>query len=406
MDRNEMMKAIQDIDEKFIINADKEFIVMNKNTPKKWVAVASIIAVPIITATAYQAGFLADVVSIFSTNHGNAPEQVEYINEVARPNGASVTVNGTTARVEAIMGDNNLADVVYNISNDGVFLQLPEDTIDPETGYSIVYNWDYSIDLHHVESSLLLGWYMQGGSLNAAFEENDDGTLKLTHHIGYGINPKGETVRVTFHGIGYNVFVYDGDELVSEEYVQIIDDEISLEYVLDYGESEQTTKISSSEVSSQSNGTFMHHDSEVIFSTLSVSPQSVRVEFECTKFEDDYEFDMIQQQTAPTDGEGGEEIEVTDEDIRLIREETDAKMEFLQSIPFYFTKTDGSTIDLYDYWDVGCGMSWSTSRGGDFYTPNEDMMMCHVDIVFDEIFLLDDIVSVTFGEFVTTLAIG
>lgn len=367
MHRDEMMKAIQNIDEKFILNADREFINMKKSTPIKWVAVASIVAVPVVFATAYQAGFLADVLSIFSTNTDN-PYQNEYIQEVAKSNGSSVTINGTTLRVDAIMGDTNQAEVVYSITNENILLKLPKDKIDEETGYTITYRWSHNEDLYHVKSSMPLFGYMHGGGLHSDFKENEDGTLTFTHRIDFNKSAKGETIRADFKGIGYNKIIFDGDNFISNEYVPLIEDELNLEYVLDYNESNQITTATQTE-----SDIYIHQDKEILFREIAVSPQSVKVEFFC------------------------DEVEVSHEKI-------DEVSEFFDSIPLYFTKNDGSTINIQDLSGYDSNKHWGDKEQGTaISTAPESMMYVTINILFEEIISLEDIVSITFGDVTTPL---
>lgn len=396
MERDEIMKALGNIDEKYVLNADREFISTKKSSKQKWVAVASVVVVPLLCATAYQAGFFADVVGIFSPKYGGTPPQIEYIGEVALPNGASTTQNGITITVDAIMGDANNAEIVYTIANaDGSpneKFKLPQDSVDEETGYTTTYNWNYEVELYHAESSMILGWYLQGGSVNGAFKQEGNGNLQFIQDVSFGTMPMGETIRVTFTNIGYIAHVYNGDDYISSDLTTLVEGAIDLEFVFDYNTSSHVFSGDSLD-----NDTFNHYEMEVQVKNIAVSPLSARVDFEFTELGVN-EAGKIENNSDKTSDVRIGLIEITgEENPANLDEHSIGLSEFIRSIPLYFTKTDGSTIDLVELSHYGSGIGWNNN------TDSENMLLAYVDVVFKEITLLDDIVSITFGEVTTPI---
>lgn len=396
MERDEIMKALGNIDEKYVLNADREFISTKKSSKQKWVAVASVVVVPLLCATAYQAGFFADVVGIFSPKYGETPPQVEYIGEVALPNGASITQNGITITVDAIMGDANKAEIVYTIANadsaPNKSFKLPENSIDEETGYSVEYFWEHNIKMNFPNSTLNLGHELGGGGVHGQYIYIDDNTLQYVLNVQYNTMPIGRDIVVTFEDMAYNKIVLDGDNFVSNEVVTICEGVWELEFVFDYNTSSQVFSGDSFD-----NDTFIHHEREVHVKNIAVSPLSTRVDFEFTENLMN-EFGVIENNSDKTGDVRIGLIEITgEENPANLDEHSIGLSEFIRSIPLYFTKTDGSTIDLVELSHYGSGMGWNNN------TDSENMLLAYVDVVFEEITLLDDIVSITFGEVTTPI---
>ena len=80
------------------------------------VLVAAVIAAALCAACA--SGALQAAIQSLSFFLGNQPEQTQVLGEMAQPIGASVTDNGVTLTVDAVLGDANSYAILYTLSRD------------------------------------------------------------------------------------------------------------------------------------------------------------------------------------------------------------------------------------------------------------------------------------------------
>ena len=92
------------------------------------ILIAAVIAAALCAACA--SGALQAAIQSLSFFLGNQPEQTQVLGEMAQPIGASVTDNGVTLTVDAVLGDKNGYAILYTLSRDdgGPLLQ----NVDPD----------------------------------------------------------------------------------------------------------------------------------------------------------------------------------------------------------------------------------------------------------------------------------
>ena len=101
------------------------------------VLIAAVIAAALCAACA--SGALQAAIQSLSFFLGNQPEQTQALGEMAQPIGASVTDNGVTLTVDAVLGDKNGYAILYTLSRDdgGPLLQ----NVDPDANlYNIHFD--------------------------------------------------------------------------------------------------------------------------------------------------------------------------------------------------------------------------------------------------------------------------
>lgn len=101
------------------------------------VLIAAVIAAALCAACA--SGALQAAIQSLSFFLGNQPEQTQVLGEMAQPIGASVTDNGVTLTVDAVLGDKNGYAILYTLSRDdgGPLLQ----NVDPDANlYNIHFD--------------------------------------------------------------------------------------------------------------------------------------------------------------------------------------------------------------------------------------------------------------------------
>ncbi len=80
------------------------------------VLIAAVIAAALCAACA--SGALQAAIQSLSFFLGNQPEQTQVLGEMAQPIGASVSDNGVTLTVDAVLGDANSYAILYTLSRD------------------------------------------------------------------------------------------------------------------------------------------------------------------------------------------------------------------------------------------------------------------------------------------------
>ena len=101
------------------------------------VLIAAVIAAALCAACA--SGALQAAIQSLSFFLGNQPEQTQVLGEMAQPIGASVSDNGVTLTVDAVLGDKNGYAILYTLSRDdgGPLLQ----NVDPDANlYNIHFD--------------------------------------------------------------------------------------------------------------------------------------------------------------------------------------------------------------------------------------------------------------------------
>ncbi len=105
------------------------------------VLIAAVIAAALCAACA--SGALQAAVQAFGLFLGHQPEQTQVLGEMAQPIGASVTDNGVTLTVDAVLGDANSYAILYTLSRDdgGPLAQ----NIDPDKNLRNIHFESYSV---------------------------------------------------------------------------------------------------------------------------------------------------------------------------------------------------------------------------------------------------------------------
>lgn len=346
--------------------------------------IPTLVALPLLCAMGYTTGVFVDVIDVFSPIFGGTTLQTEIIQEIGRPIGASATDNGVTITVDAIIGDENMAMVVYTVKTEDGSPFLWE-MIPYEKEMELEEDFEYPTSFAFVSETLNVGFSaLEYGSsvsrvtkLDLMDETLFDGQFQLIETIILDEMPMGKTITTSFHGMRYSVFASEVPiELAETHDLWYLNNHIEgnweLKYRFDYGKSTETFNVKDS---------FIHEDIVVTVDKMIISPFSLTMVFSHAKIE------------IPSDLDGKEVSSLTDEEAHRMFENHHAEIDlnelFLESIPFYLTKKDGCVVKLK--------MPLSGLNIKSSIVEADSLLL------FDEIIPLEDIFSVTFGEITVEL---
>lgn len=347
----EVAKAVGGIDEKYI---EKNYGKRGRKVSKHMlilVAIVGILSAGAITGAMYYKIVENRTLEAFSQRWGYSEEQVEIIQEIGREVGVSVTDNGITMTVDAILGDETTAIVVYSITyEDGSPFILPPLGKGEYYRFGPAYN-DVGQYTTGTELTILADggyfWESGGGYMRCDFVDVDpsDGSVQVIETLEFNKLPVGHQVFSTFADISVYKVDYDWlGQVVSSEMTLIHEGMWRMEYPFDYGD----TGIVLAE-----NESFVFEEKNIHVEQIWMSPFSIRVEVSCDKNE-----------------------------MRL--------HDSFSEIPFYYTTTKGKKVDLNKV-EEG-----ATFGGG---TSSEVLKVHSVGTYhFKEITFYDQIASVTFGD--------
>lgn len=215
----EIAKAIGDIDDKFII---KDYSIKKISKISKNILILVAI-ISIMTGWVYYSGLSSKSIDIYSDKLGNSAEQIQIIRQLGTPIGKSITNNGITLTVDAIIGDETTAIVLYSFSNEDNNLYLPRINIGT---YSFGRNEEgfiYSSGTDIISS----------GSKGVEIIDIDtnDGIIEVIEYFNLRELPKGEIVTAIFNDI-----VLRGEDWSWENDVTelIYEGSWNIEYLFDY----------------------------------------------------------------------------------------------------------------------------------------------------------------------------
>lgn len=361
--------GLQGIDDEFIMNAQKK---LNK---KKWGSspIGNIVlaaCLPLLCAAGVVTGFFVDVVEVFSPFLGGSSVQTEIIQEIGRPVGAFATSNGVTISVDAIIGDESMAMVVYSIYNeDGTPFPLPElEEYRDENG--LEYLNFVGFDMYEGKKGQLLfsGTHILEGAIGSVMtsyeiydSDPEDGKIEYVEYFYSNNLPVGKKVTANFGNLSSSQLILEEGQVISEEKVVLAEGYWEIDYRFDYGNSSKTYEI---------NQSFYHEEKEIHLNRVILSPFSVQVEYEYEKFDQPVLEDMVIEKPY-SETEFPEAFE---------------EMNFLDSIPFYLTHQDGSV-----WFDRRLNQT-TTTQGSESFSYASGFA------TFDEIISLEEIASFTFGE--------
>ncbi len=378
MEREKISLGLQGIDDEFIVNAQI-------SQKKRWLKttmgkVALVACLPLLCAAGIATGVFVDVIDVFAPLFGGTNPQTEIIQEIGRPVGASVTSHGVTLTVDAVIGDENTAVIVYTFANqDGTALtleSLPEAESKVENGTSTHYYYGFQQYIHEKEQELVGHGVELSKSSSVSkdyrLNEQEDGSIQFTEIISSNDIPLGKKVTSYFHNLSYTKVTehYKDGELVDTETedVVLIEGTWEITFRLDYGKSTKTFNVRKS---------FQHQGREITVDTIEISPFSLYIEYEFPKF-------IIESAL-----EGKEIEDYTEEDIEIDLKERQEFSEllsvFMDSIPFEIRKKDGSFLEVESIQDI-------------LYSSNQPNVKVRETLLFDEIVPLEDISSINFGE--------
>lgn len=397
MEREKISQGLQGIEDEFIVLAKSD-----QNSEKKrgwysskWGKIAMVACLPLLCAAGISTGVFVDVVTLFSPLLGVTPIQTEIIQEIGRPIGASVTHQGVTVTVDAIIGDGNMATVIYSFSyEDGspfVWQAPPPDIEADEEGWItsyrsrfddyVVFNsgfWKSPIEIRG-NGTIIDG----SGSRSYEFVDLDpeDGTSQYMETLSYADMPIGKKVTCVFYNFGYHELIYKIEngvqETKSETFFPLIEGEWELEYRFDYGDSSKTLL---------KNAVFPHEGKEIHVNEMVISPLSLGIDLEFEKIALDYEEMMENDQNSEDIKEG-----LSDSDFFHMAE-MKVNQKVYENIPLYVTKKDGEVLEF------------ETLTGGMSMSSGNKNAEVRIQLLFEEIIPLEEIVSVTFGEITTEVS--
>lgn len=345
--------------------------------------------IPIFCVVAYASGVLVNVVDVFSPIFGVTPVQTQIINDIAYPIGASANSNGITITADAIIGDTNMATVVYTISNDdGTPIILDETLLTPAEEPINGWNTQYYFGFDRLQPNYKGEFIQIGTKLSSTasrnssmneFKTNSEGNLIFIEQLESSKLPKGKKVTAYFYDMGYikSNYLYENGEVIeyNYEFIPMLSGEWEIEYRFDY--------VNTSKTIAQ-NKEFTHQDRDIKVNSIVISPLTLTIEFEYLKFESQH----LQKIKELEDNQNTTELTIEQEKIldELNLEEMQIKYEFEESIPLYLTKNDGEIIKL----------SRTTSNSSTI--GSRENTTTNSSVHFDEIISLEDIYSVTFGD--------
>lgn len=250
----------------------------------------------VLTAGTYYTGLLPEMVNTFAYHLGLTTAQTKIIQEIGRPIGASVTSNGVTITVDAIIGDENMATVVYSFAyedNTPFQWSVPSQSLEADEEGLIVRNdltfQSYSRVNSGFFSELEIvgqGTIMDGtGTSSYQFVDLDpnDGTAQYIETLSFEKMPIGKKVTSVFFNLGYDEEIYkyeNGLEIKqSLTFYPLIEGEWEVEYRFDYGNSSKIL---------ESNEVFIHQEREIYVNEILISPLSLNIDLEFEKIELDY----------------------------------------------------------------------------------------------------------------------
>lgn len=176
------------------------------------VLIAAVVAAALCAACA--SGALQAAIQSLSFFLGDQPEQTQLLGEMAQPIGASVTDNGVTLTVDAVLGDKNGYAILYTLSRDdgGPLLQ----NVDPDVNL---------YDLHFDEGLMTIDpdsdhFYIYPGSdpLFTTFCPTDNAIHFFEEWFGPGMEKMTGPARVSFQNFraGIVSMAIEKEEVVLE----------------------------------------------------------------------------------------------------------------------------------------------------------------------------------------------
>lgn len=373
--------AIGDIDEKFLT---KDYFSTSKKRGKKMSVKVLLLAaaLPMLGAAGYGTGFFSDVVSIFSPSLGDSQVQTEIIEEIAKPVKASATNNGLTITLEAMIGDDSTATLVFYFQNeDGtpyILPEIPENKV--EDGKEYYYRLGFSSSaegFRQFAGSTDIGFLESSahGSMQSRFENQEatDGSFYYEETYNFDNLPLGEPVTAVFGALGYEVNVID-----LETYTDVPEERVFVPFTEGLWEIDYIFEYTDTTLTLVEQTTLTHDGREIQLEKMSVSPLSVKILLSFPKLADTSALSEVNWQDLSE-----EELDKHFEDIL---EANKVDSEYLDNIPFYLTKKDGTNVTLESN-NFGVG-----SNDGD------ENVNADIQVRFDEIIPLEDIATLTFGE--------
>ncbi len=290
------------------------------------------------TATVFATDVIKSVVDVFSPLFGVTPLQTEIIDKIGRPIGVNETYDGITISVDAIIGDRNNLCIVYNISG------LPEnvDSIWFETTNGGAFQ------------NLIRKMVVQGGgssSIEQKVSEENVGTLQYIEKMSFGGNiNKVDKIEAVFIKPYY--FNAEGEE------VSLSDETWNLEFELDYEDTSKEIKV---------NETFEQEGLIYTVEKIIISPLSVNVDYliDGIPLEEDFGFENPTSQINKISGQN-----------------------LYSAFELKINKINGEVIDLTYH----SGLSFGRK-------PPSTTVECSKGEMFKEIISLDEIKSLSVGEF-------
>ena len=175
------------------------------------VLIAAIIAAALCAACA--SGALQAAIQSLSFFLGNQPEQTQVLGEMAQPIGASVTDNGVTLTVDAVLGDANSYAILYTLSRDDGGPLAPN--IDPDKNLRNIHFERCSV----IRNDALGGETDYGGEPSfTPFHQTDNSIQFITITTSPDIDQVTGTVTASFHSfrVGIVSMAIEPEEVVVE----------------------------------------------------------------------------------------------------------------------------------------------------------------------------------------------
>lgn len=321
-------------------SAQAAYMTQHKSNKKPFshgkVAAAVVCFLSVLTITAEAAGIPTPVSQIFAPIFGGSVAQTQVIDKIGHPIDAFDSDNGITISVDAIIGDEHNACLIFSICRDDGTALLPNNI----TAEQLMLGGFCDIEMIRNGGS-------HGRSRFIDTTPGDD-KIQFIHMVSADEPINKGTCTATFSDICY----WDS---ASESAATVLEGKWKLRFEIDYEDSSITL----------GNGeTFQQDDMAFTVSEIRLSPIALQVHYIANS--------EVQWTNAPSG--------------QMPEEDRHQMQRYLENIQILLTKKDGTVINM--------------SNSGGSITPAEGKTLCVKGAVFTEILPLEELESVSVGGIV------
>ena len=319
---------------------------------RRFAAVGAAAALALSLGVAGATGALGSAGDAFAGLFGGGPAETEIIDRIGYPIGASATSNGVTITADAIMGDTYSYAIVYSIRRDDGSPLVSDETL------AAGAERDGLLPLRFRNYGTQVRTSGGGAHGSSWFYDADpaDNAIQFVEMMTQDQPLKPGTASVKFQDLS----VYtDNDYRTSETLA-----EGTWRLKFDFA-------FEDSSISLPAGQSFTLNGMDATLDGVTLSPLSIQVDYT-----------VHQELVWSEDRESGQ----------INAHDREQSYRYFESLPVVITYTDGTTQDL-------------TNAGGGI-TPGDGETVCQKSRIFDELRPLDEVASVTVGDFVRPVSAG